>query len=56
MDVGSINRSMQSVVQLGNMLKDISAKQTGLTEKMVGVAVEQRVSIDTLGTLADYRA
>ncbi|MDA3899251.1 MAG: hypothetical protein PF637_01895 [Spirochaetes bacterium] len=56
MDIGSISQSMQSTIQLGDMLKDITSQQTGLTDKLVGMAVEQKVGSDKVGNLADFMA
>lgn len=44
MDVNSVNTLQQNIVQMGELLKNVTAQHTGLSEKMMKVNVAEKVS------------
>lgn len=55
MDIGSVS-TQNSAVQLGQLLKTITAERNGLSEKLIGMSVEQKVSNEKLGNIIDMTA
>ncbi len=55
MDIGSVS-TQNSAAQLGQLLKTITAERNGLSEKLIGMSVEQKVSNDKLGNTIDMIA
>lgn len=56
MDIGAMTAQKNSAVELGHLLKNIAAEKQGMSDKLIGMNVEQQVSNEKLGNTADYLA
>jgi hypothetical protein len=55
MDISGVS-GQNSAVELGNLLKSITAEKNGLSDKLITANVEQKVQNEKLGNMIDVVA